>query len=78
MLRRSKWMIPMVVRWDVMLLAAVLAGASMLIESSNRLDTGAPDEEIVGASTCTSVVSARVWKAGDDQPSESDSGCTPE
>jgi hypothetical protein len=42
----------MVVRWDALLLAAVVAGGSMLIESSHRLDTGAPDEEVVASSTC--------------------------
>ena len=52
MLRRSKWVIPMVARWDVMFLAAVLGGGSMLIENSHRLDTGAPDEEMVATSTC--------------------------
>ncbi len=82
MLRRSKWTIPMVIRWDVMLLAGILAGGSMLIENSHRLDTGAPDEEIVGASACTAVVSARLWKPGEDEPADADSvqplGCTPE
>jgi hypothetical protein len=42
----------MVVRWDALLLAAVVAGGSMLIENSHRLDTGAPDEEVVASSTC--------------------------
>jgi len=45
----------MVARWNVLLLAGVLAGGSMLIERSHRLDTGAPDEEIVAASTCDPV-----------------------
>jgi hypothetical protein len=56
MLRRSKWTIPkMVARWDVLLLAGVLAGGWTLIEHSHRLDTGAPDEEIVAASTCNAA-----------------------
>jgi hypothetical protein len=42
----------MVVRWAALLLAAVVAGGSMLIENSHRLDTGAPDEEVVASSTC--------------------------
>jgi hypothetical protein len=42
----------MVVRWDALLLAATVAGSSMLIENSHRLDTGAPDEEVVASSTC--------------------------
>jgi hypothetical protein len=42
----------MVVRWNALLLAAVVAGGSMLIESSHRLDTGAPDDQVVASSTC--------------------------
>jgi hypothetical protein len=34
----------------------------MLIESSHRLDTGAPDEEVVAASACEGVGAAQVWK----------------
>ncbi len=73
----------MFVRWDAILLAAAVAGGSVLIENSHRLDTGAPDEENIGATTCTSVVSARVWKPDEDAPADSGSvqlplGCTPE
>jgi hypothetical protein len=72
MLRRSKWTSRMVVRWDVLLLAGVLAGGSMLIENSHRLDTGAPDQETVAASTCDAVAAEHYdWKplarpSGDD------------
>jgi hypothetical protein len=63
MLRRSNGRFHMVARWDVLLLAGVLAGGSMLIENSHRLDTGAPDEEIVAASTCDSVAAEHyAWK----------------
>jgi hypothetical protein len=64
MLRRSKTDdSTMVARWDVLLLAGVLAGGSMLIENSHRLDTGAPDEEIVATSTCDGFAPERyVWK----------------
>jgi len=63
MLRRSKWTIRMAIRWDALILAGVLAGGSMLIENSHRLDTGAPDEEIVAASTCDGVAAERYeWK----------------
>ncbi|HUI96229.1 MAG TPA: hypothetical protein VLX44_10780 [Xanthobacteraceae bacterium] len=73
----------MLVRWDAILLAAAVAGGSVLIENSHRLDTGAPDEEVVGASTCATAVSARVWKPADDGATDADSvqlplGCTPE
>ncbi len=73
----------MIARWDVLLVAAALAGGSMLIESSHRLDTGAPDDEVAGASTCTSVVSVRMWKPGEDDATDTDAvqlppGCTPE
>jgi hypothetical protein len=55
----------------------------MLIENSHRLDTGAPDVEVTATSMCTTVVSARVWKPGEDELTDSDSvqlplGCTPE
>ena len=76
----------MVTRWDVVLLAAVLAGGSMLIENSHRLDTGAPDEEVVAASTCDAA-EHYAWKpftlpTGDDDgdnagaaPTPTPSGC---
>ena len=54
----------MVARWGAILLATAVAGGSMLIENSHRLDTGAPDEEIVAASTCDTVIAARIWKPG--------------
>jgi hypothetical protein len=83
MLRRSKDLARMIVRWDAILIAAALAGGSLLIENSHRLDTGVPDEDMVATSACTSMVSARVWKPGEDQPTDMDSvqlplGCTPE
>ncbi len=53
----------MAVRWDAILLATAVAGGSMLIENSHRLDTGAPDEEAIAASTCTAV-GPRLWKPG--------------
>jgi len=31
-------------RWDVLLVAAAVAGGSVLIERSHRVDAGAPDE----------------------------------
>jgi hypothetical protein len=77
----------MVARWDVVLLAAVLAGGSMLIENSHRLDTGAPDEEVVAVSTCDAVAGEHyAWKpftlpTGDDDgdnagAAPAPSGCT--
>jgi hypothetical protein len=78
----------MVARWDVLLLAGVLAGGSMLIETSHRLDTGAPDAEVVAVSTCDAAVAERYdWKpltrpTGDDADetvsAQAPSGCTPE
>ena len=89
MLRRSKWTIPpMVARWDALLLAGVLAGGSMVIENSHRLDTGAPDEEIVAASTCEAAAAERYdWKpltrpaeddADETASARAPTGCTPE
>jgi hypothetical protein len=68
MLRRSKRTIfTMVARWDAILLATAVAGGSMLIENSHRLDTGAPDEEVVATSACETAISARIWKPGGDE-----------
>jgi hypothetical protein len=53
----------MVAKWDAILLATVLAGGSMLIENSHRLDTGAPDEEVVATSTCDALAAdSYAWK----------------
>ena len=46
MLRRSNGEIPVFPKWDVVVLAATLLGGSMVIESSHRVDTGAPDDAI--------------------------------
>jgi hypothetical protein len=52
----------MAARWDMILLATAVAGGSMLIENSHRLDTGAPDEEAVATSTCDAAFAAHVWR----------------
>src|SRR5262249_27511271 len=44
------------VRWDAVLVAAALAGGTVLIEHSHRLDAGAPDEAVAAASACDSVI----------------------
>jgi hypothetical protein len=68
LLRRSK---PddssMFARWEVLLLAAALAGAAMLIENSHRLDAGAPDDDVdvvaTSSATCADqdVTAHNVW-----------------
>jgi hypothetical protein len=78
----------MFARWDAILLAATLAGGSMLIENSHRLDTGAPDEEVVATSTCDAVAAEVYnWKplalpeadASDEPPAaQVPPGCTAE
>jgi hypothetical protein len=74
----------MAVRWDAFLLATAVAGGSMLIENSHRLDTGAPDEEIVAMSACDTVIAARIWKPvtedASDAPeaAQAPSGCLSE
>ena len=78
----------MATRWDAILLATAIAGGSMLIESSHRLDTGAPDEETVAASTCEAGGAERyAWKpvmlpTGDDaegsEAAQARSGCPSE
>jgi hypothetical protein len=40
---------PMLARLDVLVVALSVAGGSMLIENSHRVDTGAPDEGLVAA-----------------------------
>ncbi len=57
----------MVARWDAILLATAVAGGSMLIENSHRLDTGAPDEEVVATRACDTLIAARIWKPGGDE-----------
>jgi len=37
-------------KWDAVILAATLLGGSVMIESSHRVDTGAPDDEVAAAS----------------------------
>jgi len=56
----------MVARWDAILVAASVAGGSMLIENSHRVDTGAPDEEVVAASACDTAIAERAWKPADE------------
>jgi hypothetical protein len=84
MLRRSKRMeSAMAARWDAILLATAVAGGSMLIENSHRLDTGAPDEEVVATRACDTVSAARIWKPAEDESDAPEtaqvpSGCVPE
>jgi hypothetical protein len=76
----------MVARWDAILLAATVAGGSMMIEHSHRLDTGAPDEEAVATSACDAPepyawkpVTRPTGEEGDDGATAlTPSGCSPE
>jgi hypothetical protein len=53
MLRRNtKVTPPMILKWDALLLGAVLLGGSMLIENSHRIDTGSADE-VAALPACT-------------------------
>ena len=55
----------------------------MLIENSHRLDTGAPDEEVVGAATCDAAAAERyAWKpftlpTGDDDGDNAGAAAAP-
>jgi len=40
-------------KWDAVVLAATLLGGSVMIESSHRVDTGAPDDDVVAAAPAT-------------------------
>ena len=78
----------MVARWNALLLAGALAGGWMLIENSHRLDTGAPDEAVIAASTCDAVAAERydgrplARPTGDDADetvsAQAPTGCTSE
>jgi hypothetical protein len=67
----------MVARWDAILLATAVAGGSMLIENSHRLDTGAPDEEVVAMSACDTVIAVRIWKQAEDAGNDTDAAQAP-
>jgi hypothetical protein len=77
MLRRSKRKIHMVAKWDAILLATAVAGGSMLIESSHRVDTGAPDEEVVATSACDTGIAARLWKPADGEANDTEAAPAP-
>jgi hypothetical protein len=51
----------MIPRWDALLVAAIVSGGSLWIESSQRVDTGASDdvETASPASLCTAPVADR-------------------
>ena len=38
-------------KWDAVVLAVTLLGGSVMIESSHRVDTGAPDDVVAAAPT---------------------------
>ena len=69
MLRRSNKVPPMIARWDVLLVAAVIAGASMMIENSHRVDTGLADDAMA-APACTEPVAARADANAPDDASD--------
>ena len=73
MLRRSNKIpakvTPMIARWDVLLVAAVIAGASMMIESSHRVDTGLADDAMA-APACTDAIAARADASPSDDASD--------
>jgi hypothetical protein len=52
----------MVPRWDVLVVAATLLGGSMMIESSHRVDTGAPDDAFAAA-PLTACDDSRAYQA---------------
>jgi hypothetical protein len=67
----------MLARWDTLLVAIALAGGSVLIENSHRVDTGAPDDEVAATAsdTCSSVSATAFYGDGAtasraDEPSQ--------
>jgi hypothetical protein len=66
----------MFMRWDTLLIAAAVAGTSMLIESSHRIDTGAPDDEVVATApdACIEAPAATLYGWNRPTLSQSDEG----
>lgn len=55
----------MIARWDVLLVAAVLSGGSMMIENSHRVDTGLADDPAAAAlPACAEPAADRADPAG--------------
>jgi len=59
----------MIARWDVLLVAAVLAGASMMIENSHRVDTGLADDAMA-MPACTEPAAAHTEANASDDASD--------
>jgi hypothetical protein len=51
----------MLIKWDTLLIAIAVAGGSVLIENSHRIDTGAPDNEVVASPPDTCVTATLHW-----------------
>jgi hypothetical protein len=58
-------------RWDMLLAIAAVAGGTMLIEDSHRVDTGAPDDEVTASAPADCTV---VYAINRERMSEADEG----
>jgi hypothetical protein len=57
----------MVARWDVLLVAAVLSGGSVMIENSHRVDTGLADAPAAAAlPACAEPAAGRAESVSDN------------
>ena len=62
----------MLIKWDTLLVAVAVIGGSVLIENSHRIDTGAPDDEVMASApaacidTAVSATLASGDRAGDE------------
>jgi len=60
------------IRWDTLLVAVAVASGSMLIENSHRVDTGAPDDEVVASAPADCTVRATDGRDTISQAGEGD------
>ena len=68
MLRRSNGRFSMLIKWDTLLVAVAIAGGSVLIENSHRIDTGTPDDEVIASAPAACIDARLVATLASDPP----------
>ncbi len=66
----------MLIRWDTLLIAVAVTGGSMLIENSHRIDTAAPDDDVMATATDACIAARTAALDGWSRPTlgQSDEG----
>ncbi len=66
----------MLIRWDSLLVAVAVAGGSMLIENSHRIDTAAPDDDVMATApdACMEAHTAALYGWNREMISQADEG----